>query len=121
MNNRSLHKFVPLFVVASGLSLAGCGSPAPPEPKSGPAVVTREEAEQVKVGMFLKEVQDIIGDPGKEMKAPPSAPAGTSMYMWSNPDASSLMVEFRGGRVFSLTPINLVQAVSEESLSKKGS
>lgn len=96
-----------LLVSVSCVFIAGCGGSVP----SGPAVVTKAEAGQIKVGMTLEEAQKIIGDPGE---SPPVgegtaelAAAGPMAYVWSNPDGSSLMVSVQHGKIQQVSPLNL--------------
>ena len=98
---RPLFRLFPLFCVASIVS-GGCSSQPTP---SGPAVVTKEEANQIKVGMTLDESQKIIGDPGESVKIQGDAPISSHMRM--NPDGSLLTVTLRDGKVQQVQPANL--------------
>lgn len=99
-----------LFVVcfASGLSFAGCGTSNPPP--SGPPVVTKSEADGIKVGMTLEEAQKIVGNPGETRKvAGNDANTATAPvpHVWKNPDNSLLAVTLQDGKIRDVQPINL--------------
>src|SRR5687768_5955298 len=100
-------KFIRFWAVVPALLPFACNR-APEAPKSGPAVVTREEFKQVKPGMALEEVQRVIGDPGKELSKGDMPGRTLQTRSWNNPDGSGVTVSFENGKVTTVAPINLL-------------
>ncbi|NJM28181.1 MAG: hypothetical protein HC856_08010 [Pseudanabaena sp. RU_4_16] len=64
-----------------------------------PEKINRDRFNQIKKGMTLKQVEGVIGNPGK-LIADSSTPNGTGqVYSWKNPQGSNAIVEFKNGKV----------------------
>jgi hypothetical protein len=64
-----------------------------------PEKINRDRFNQIKKGMTLKQVEEVIGSPGK-LIADSSTPNGTGqVYSWKNPQGSNAIVEFKNGKV----------------------
>jgi hypothetical protein len=66
---------------------------------TAPEKIDRDRFNQIKNGMTLKQVEEIIGTPGK-LIADSSTPDETGqVYSWKNPQGSNAIIEFKNGKV----------------------
>jgi hypothetical protein len=64
-----------------------------------PEKINRDRFNKIKKGMTLKQVELVIGIPGK-LIADSSTSEGTGqVYSWKNPQGSNAIVEFKNGKV----------------------
>jgi hypothetical protein len=77
-----------------------------------PPIVTLAEFEQIERSMSYQEVVDIVGDPGVVI-VPPTAlesddgDAATSMYLWTNSDASNMKVTLENDQLVTKAQLYL--------------
>jgi hypothetical protein len=116
----SPHKRMKLFAVAIALTVAGCqaappiqpvaskasAQPASPSATSSAPALSMSQYEAIKTGMSLKEVEAIVGSPGKETFSSEIGGIKTAAYIWQG-GASNLTVTFQGDRVTSKAQFNL--------------
>ena len=76
--------------------------------KKGGGPATADKAAQVKIGMKLADVENVMGEPGKKLGEVTVAGVNGAMYAWygAKPD-TSLIVQFTNGAVSSKSATGL--------------
>jgi hypothetical protein len=66
---------------------------------SAPEKITRDRFNQIQNGMTLKQVEQIVGSPGKLIADSSTADETGQVYSWKNPQGSNAIIEFKNGKV----------------------
>jgi hypothetical protein len=64
-----------------------------------PEKISRDRFDQIKKGMTLKQVELVIGSPGKLIADSTTPDGNGQVYSWKNPQGSNAIVEFKNGKV----------------------
>jgi hypothetical protein len=72
-----------------------------------PAIVTKEEYDQIADGVTYEEVSSTIGVPGEEMSRSEIACNTTLMYAWQNFDGSDMLAMFQNDRLLTRSQFGL--------------
>jgi hypothetical protein len=64
-----------------------------------PEKINRDRFNQIKKGMTLKQVEEVIGSSGKLIADSTTSEGTGQVYSWKNPQGSNAIVEFKNGKV----------------------
>ncbi len=66
---------------------------------AAPEKINRDRFNQIQKGMTLKQVEEIIGSPGKLIADSSTSEETGQVYSWKNPQGSNAIIEFKNGKV----------------------
>jgi hypothetical protein len=66
---------------------------------TAPEKINRDRFNKIQKGMTLKQVEEIIGTPGKLIADSSTADETGQVYSWKNPQGSNAIIEFKNGKV----------------------
>lgn len=66
---------------------------------TAPEKINRDRFNKIQNGMTLKQVEEIIGTPGKLIADISTTDETGQVYSWKNPQGSNAIIEFKNGKV----------------------
>lgn len=66
---------------------------------TAPEKINRDRFNKIQKGMTLKQVEEIVGSPGKLIADSSTSDETGQVYSWKNPQGSNAIIEFKNGKV----------------------
>lgn len=96
------------------------GTPPPERPSASPSTspsstpstsstygLTMAKYKQLKTNMPRADVERILGGPGEEVSSSTGGGMTFSVYKWSGPDYTSIILSFKNDRIMSMSQVGL--------------
>lgn len=86
--------------------------PPPPTPPSTPVPqtgdsLTMEQYRKLEINMPMSEVNRILGGPGTEISSSSGGGVSFSVYKWSGPNYTSIIISFKNDKIMSKSQVGL--------------